>query len=197
MTVEEDVRKNSKDIHELTVNVTRLATIVENSEKRHDSDMDVMKEAVQGISRLNERIGATVGMEKDIASMRETMAEQKGDIRTIRHDLNNALNAITGISIVNEKLNEATSTIAAQGAKIEGLESWRDKMDGAGIMGLNERVNKLELVNSNKDGKVAAFTGTAKGVWSFVSTPFWMAVTAVTVWILSGMYGGKGPIGGE
>lgn len=132
MTVEDDVRKNSDDIHTLTVNVTRLATIVENSEKRHDSDFEMMKEAVKGISRLNERITATVSMEKDIAEMRGLIAEQKGDVRTIRHDLNNALNSLNGIGILGEKLNDATSAIAAQGAKIEALETWRNKLDGAG-----------------------------------------------------------------
>lgn len=182
MAEAEDIRKNTQDIHLLTVNVTRLATIVENSEKRHDSDLDIMKEAVQGIARLNDRIGATVGMEKDIASMRETMAEQKGDVRTIRHDLNSALNAVNGIGAVNEKLNDATSTIAAQGARIEGLA---------------DRVNNIEKGNASRDGKVAGIQGAARTFWSVFSTPIWVAVTAVAVWVLSGMYGGKGPIGGE
>lgn len=197
MAVDEDLRKNTQDIHALTVNVTRLATIVENAEKRTDTLMGVIQEAVTGINRLNERMGATVGMEKDIATMRDTMAEQKGDIRTIRHDLANAMNAITGIGIVNEKLNEATSTIAAQGAKIEGLESWRDKLDGAGVTGLAKRVDDLEKKNSNHEGQVTAITGTAKTFWSVFSGPIWAVVGAVAVWILTGMYGGKGPIGGE
>lgn len=208
MTVEEDTRKNTNDIHALTVNVARLTTIVENAEKRHDSEMVTMKEAIQGINRLNERIG-------DVSGMRELVSELKGDVRTIRHDLTNAMNAINGISLVNEKLNDATSQIAAQGAKIEGLESFRDKLDGAGIAGLTDRVDKLEKQNSKMDGAGIAglvdrvdklekestrkdgAVATAKGIWEVISTPFWCAVSAVAVWILTGMYGGKGPIGGE
>ena len=171
MTAEDDVRKNTQDIHTLTVNMTRLTTIVENSEKRHDSDMVMMKEAVQGISRLNERIGATVGMEKDISSMRDMLGELKGDTRTLRHDLNNALNAINGITALGEKLNEATSTIAAQGAKIEALESWRDRLDGAG--------------------------GALKGVGSALWAVFGTGIIAIGFFVFRAYFAGKELIGGE
>ena len=192
MATEDDVKKNRADIHTLTVNVTRLATIVENAEKRHDTDMEVMKEAIRGISRLNERIGATVGMEKDIAGIRDTLAEQKGDIRTIRHDLNNALNAITGIAIVSEKLNEATAALAAQGAKVEGLESWRDRLDGSGVAGLAKRVDDLERRDSRRDGAMGALASGARTFWSVFDTPVWVAATAVGVWLLTQMFGRGG-----
>jgi len=171
MTTEEEVRKNTNDIHALTINVTRIATIVETSEKRHDSDMEMMKEAVRGISQLNERIGVTTGMERDITALRDLIAEQKGDLRTIRHDLNNALNALPAVGMVNEKLNEATSTIAAQGAKIEALESWRDKLDGAG--------------------------GALKGVGAALWGVFGTGITAIGFFIFKAYFSGKDLIGGE
>jgi hypothetical protein len=132
MDLESEVRKNTTDINALTVNVTRIATLVENSEKRHDSDLEMMKEAVSGISRLNDRIGATVGMERDIAGIKDVLGEKTGDIRTIRHDLNNVLNAMNGITQLNDKIGDNAKATATLAAKVESLEAWRNKADGAG-----------------------------------------------------------------
>src|SRR5206468_1617989 len=66
-----------------------------------------------------------------IATLREVMSDKTGDIRTIRHDLNNVLNAVTGLTLLNEKISEINKNIAAHGAKIEALEGWRDKAEGA------------------------------------------------------------------
>lgn len=131
MTVEDDVKKNSADIQSLTVNMTRLAVIVENSEKRHDSDMGTIKEAVQGIQRLNERIGETIGMERDISAIKDTIAEKTGDIRTIRHDVNTILTALKAIEILNDKIAENAKLTAGHTAEIDALKAWRDRVDGA------------------------------------------------------------------
>lgn len=124
VSMQDDIKKNTRDIHDLTVVVTRLATIVENSEKRHDSDMVMMREALGSISRLNERIGATLSIEKDIVSIRETLGDRTGDVRTLRHDLNTAMNALQLLPGMNEKIAIATG-------KIEAMEKWRDNFDGA------------------------------------------------------------------
>ena len=175
MAEADDLKTVTRDLQDVKVLVARISTMQENSEKRIDTLTDVTLDAVNGMNRLSERMTATVGMEKDIGAMRDTLSELKGDTRTLRHDMNNVANAIAGIAVVNEKLNEATSTIAAQGAKIEGIA---------------DRVSKIETTNANRDGKEAGFQGAAKTFWSFISTPFWMIVTAVSVWIMSQMYGG-------
>lgn len=122
--------KNTNDIQELALSVTRLTTLVESSEKRRESDMQVFREAANGITRLNERIGGLVGIEKDIAVLTGFMSEQKADTRALRHDVNGLTNALQGIPILGEKVNDINKTLATHGAKIEALETWRDKFDG-------------------------------------------------------------------
>ena len=131
MTTEDEVRKITTDLQSVTILVARLGTMQENSEKRIDTLTGVTQEAVNGMNRLNERMSATVGMERDIAGIKETLGERFGDIRAIRHDLNNVLTSMGGIPILNDKINENAKLLAAQGVKIEALETWRDKVDGA------------------------------------------------------------------
>lgn len=172
MEVQAQIRKNTDDIHALTVSVTKLTAIVENSEKRHDQDLDVIRQAVQGINDLNARMSATIGMEKDIGSLREMLGEKVADIRTIRHDLNTVMNALQGISIVSEKVNEASVRLADHEARINAIESWKDKIEG---------------------GATVIKTG---GKW------FWAVFGGVVTAIISGVLafifgGGRGIISGE
>ena len=132
MALEQVVQQNTSDIKQLTINITRLATMMENSEKRHDGDMDDVKELTVGINKLTERINAVVNMEKDISAIRDALSDKTGDIRTLRHDLNNMANAMGGITLLNEKLNELSKTVAEQGVEISALKTWRNKMEGAG-----------------------------------------------------------------
>ena len=123
-------QKNTDDIHHLSLSVERLTATVEASEKRREGDMQLFRDAANNLTKLNERIGALVGIEKDIAALTGFVNEQKGDLRTLRHDLNNISNAMQGMPVLGEKINEVNKTLAAHEAKIEALETWRDKFDG-------------------------------------------------------------------
>lgn len=132
MSLREEVRKNASDIHVLTVNITKLTTVVESAEKRRDSDMAILSKAVDNISGLKEHMGQALGIEKDITELRSALAELKGDIRTVRHDLNNATNAISGIALLGEKVNGLSSDFTTVQDKVNSFEKWKDKIDGAG-----------------------------------------------------------------
>lgn len=127
----QQTQRNTDDIHELTVNVTRLTSLVENSEKRRQEDAVVLRETAAGINKLGERIAGLVSLEKDIHALHQSLSDQRGDIRTLRHDLNNIAQAMNGMPILGEKAAEAARTLATHGAKIEALETWRDQLDGA------------------------------------------------------------------
>ena len=129
--LEAETRSNSKDIQALTVTVTRMVAMQENTEKRHDSSMETIKAAMSGIEQLNQRMSATIGMEKDIKTLTEQFSERTADIRTIRHDVNNINNAMNGMPILNDKIADNSRLIATINAKVETLETRCDKMDGA------------------------------------------------------------------
>lgn len=122
--MEKDFEQAQQDIKTLVVSVTRLSVMMENSEKRHDADIKLITDAVRGINGLQEKVAATLNLEKDIAIVRDSLSEIKGDVRTTRHDLNNALQTLHALPVM-QKL------IAEQGIKIEGLETWRDEIKGA------------------------------------------------------------------
>lgn len=123
-------QRNTDDIHQLSLSVAKLTATVEASDKRRENDMQLFRDAATNLTRLNERIGAMVGIEKDIAVLTGFVQEQKGDIRTLRHDLNSVANAMQGLPILGEKINEVNKTLATHEAKIEALETWRDKIEG-------------------------------------------------------------------
>lgn len=121
---EKDLKQAQTDIQTLVVSVTRLSVMMENAEKRHDSDIRLITDAVKGINNLQEKVAATLNMEKDITSVREAVLELKGDIRTARHDLNTALNTLQAIPLLQK-------ITAENRVKIEALETWRDEIKGA------------------------------------------------------------------
>lgn len=124
----EDVKQNTADIKELVQQVTRVATLVESAEKRHEQDMSVLRELFEKVNGLNQRMGATIGLEKDIAAIRETTIEIKGKLeaetRTLRHDLNTALNVQQAVPIHGQKITRLETEVAA-------LNKWKDEFTGA------------------------------------------------------------------
>lgn len=126
----QQTERNTSDIQDLTINVTRLATMMENSEKQRDGDMQVLRDAAAGIARLNERISGMVGIEKDIAVLGNLANESKGDVRALRHDINGIMNTLQAMPLLSEKLSETNKVLAAHTSKIEALETWRDNFEG-------------------------------------------------------------------
>lgn len=121
---EEQTQRNTDDIHALTVNVTRIATLVEQSEKARASEREMLTQAIGSINKLNERIGSILSLEKEIAALTTSLAEKNGDIRTVKHDLANLSHAMSAMPIFNDR-------IAKHDTKIEVLEKWQDNFDGA------------------------------------------------------------------
>jgi hypothetical protein len=132
--LEATTEKNTNDIQALALQVTRVVTIVENSEKRHEGDVNMWREAIAGISKLNESVSKTLLLEKDVAAAKETMAELKSDIRVVRHDVGNLQNAQNAIPIHQ-------AAIAKLEAKIIALEVIRDKISGGAMaLGFGSKV---------------------------------------------------------
>lgn len=152
MTEEDGLRKAQSDIQVLTNNMTRLTTIVEGEVENRKDDRVLMKEMVQGFSGLNERISSLIGIERDIKSLTDVLTETKSDVRTLTHDMRDMKQGMGGIKILEEKISEITSVAAAHGAKIEGLESFRDRLDGAGVAGLGDRMKAMEVWRAQLDG---------------------------------------------
>lgn len=126
--IEQDLKQAQSDIQTLVVSVTKLSVMMENAEKRHDTDVKLISDAVKGINALQEKVATAINLEKDINIVRESLLELKGDIRTARHDLNTALNTLQAIPVMNKQLAE-------QAVKIEALETWRDEIKGAANAG--------------------------------------------------------------
>lgn len=133
--------KNAEDIKQLTVTVTRIATIVENAENRYQNDIAVIRQAMENISKLNERFGSVVSMEKDIGTL-------TGDVRTIRHDLNNVINGMKAIDILATRVTDNEKDISSHEARITNIETWKNQHDGA----------------------TGAFKGIAKALWAVFGT---------------------------
>ena len=130
MDLEVETRKNTEATHQLTVTVTRLATLLESHEKLRVLDAEMIKRAVEGISALGERMNSTIGMEKDIASIKEKLAEKNDDIRTIRNDIDKLLSTAQAIAALTDDSNENAKAIVDIEGRLKTLEAWHDKVDG-------------------------------------------------------------------
>lgn len=141
--LEEDVRKNRENIAELTVGLTKLGGMVENT-------MEKLDRVVVSMDKQNENMSAMVGMQKDIASINEKIALQYADIAANRHDYKGVMNTIQVIPTMLEKITANEKNIVkhetrldAQADQITDLKSWKDKCDGAGITGYKDDLEKI------------------------------------------------------
>ena len=153
--VEQETRSNSKDIQALTNTVTRVVTMQENAEKRHEEMMRMVSKAVSTTEELSQKMAETIGMQKDIKTLSENYTALSGDTRANRHDVQNALQGIKAIDTVNSRVTECATKIAtlmemksqvtliesrqtdnmkivtANNTDIEALKAWRNKHSGA------------------------------------------------------------------
>lgn len=127
MSLEAKVDKHESDIKELTINVVKLAGIVEHSEKDRQQDRDTMKDVAKSLSVLSEKIQGLIGIEKEITQCLK-------EIATVRHDLASTQTTLTGLTPVLERA-------AKLEAKMEALETLRDRMaGGAAVIGLGAKI---------------------------------------------------------
>lgn len=122
--LEQQTQQNTKDIHTLTIQVNKLATIVEFAEKHHESDRQDMRDVVSGLKGLNEKIGA-------LANLQEKIGLMTGEIGKLRHDIKNLENAQSGIPMLRDKLTYNEKGVADHETRLAAIEKWRDRKDGA------------------------------------------------------------------
>lgn len=107
--IEEKLTKNTEDISKLAVNMAELTQIVKHTEQRHNESMTAVRETMESIQKL---------IEKDIESLKTGYADIKGDIRTLKHDLNTAFNVLNAFPAVTKQATETAT-------KVEALEKWQ------------------------------------------------------------------------
>lgn len=123
------LNKNTEDIGLLAVNMATLTEVVKNSEKRHEEAMDGVKEAVQGIQKLHEKVASMVVLEKEVTTLKEQMSELRADVRVVKHDLAGTTTTANGLAEHFKSIND----------KVTELKTWKDQTMGAvtatGILG--------------------------------------------------------------
>lgn len=119
--LEADVRRNRDDLAALTNQVTKIATIVEGSEKRHESDIVMWREALAGIKQLNEGVNKTLLLEKDVAALFKEDSRQDAEIRILKHDITDIKNAQQSLVYISEMRT-----------KIEAFENLSQQIIGGG-----------------------------------------------------------------
>lgn len=161
VSLEADVRKNRENIAELTVGLTKLGGMVENTMEKLDRVVDTM-------DKQNENMSAMVSMQKDIASINEKIAAQYADIAANRHDYKNVLNTLQALPLMQDKITTNGNNIVkhetrldAQADHIAELKSWKDKCDGAGLASYKDDIEKVrsDLKGINDIAKAYAHAG--------------------------------------
>lgn len=114
------VEQHSTDIKELTVNVSKLATIVEYSEKDKQQDRETMRDVARTLSSLSEKIHGLLGIEKELTQCIK-------EIATVRHDLASTASTVNGLA----PLLERTTKIETE---VDHLKSLKDKLEGGAVV---------------------------------------------------------------
>lgn len=186
MNLEEDVRSNTRDIQALTNTVTRLVAMHESAEKRHETDMVTIRDAVKSIQDLNQKMTATIGMQKDIEGMTEKMAECREEIRVLRHDVRSFESVSELVSIVNREVAEARSKITSLertvGDNARRIEKLTEQMSDVTSNQASAQT-EIKALTAWKD-KVEAATGAVKGVGKAFWAVFGAGILGVGYFIL-------------
>lgn len=124
MEVEFEVRQNTRDIANLTNTVTRVATLVESGEKRHEEDRQSMRDIYGSLKQLNEKIGNFTGMQDKVTDISTQMGG-------LRHDVKNLENGMQAIPLLKNKEVENEKFISNHELRIAELEKFKNKHDGA------------------------------------------------------------------
>lgn len=121
--------KNTTSISELTNQVVRIATIVENAEKRHGDDLLTIKDAISSVNKLSEKVSQALLLEKDFMQQKETIADLKSVVKVAENNITTLQQDNTQNKFDITSLQKSNSELKA---KVEALEVIRDRMAGAG-----------------------------------------------------------------
>lgn len=130
MDLETVVTQNVNDIKTLTNQVTRLATIFEQTEKQRAGDNDSLHEMARNMQSLNDKIGQALSLSKDISALRDTISERAEDIGALRHDVKNLQQGAQAISIIREKYNEMDKLLTKTVTIVDGQQTLINKVTG-------------------------------------------------------------------
>lgn len=116
--------RNAMDIATLTIQVVKLATLVEQAEKRREEDLKrqeedraLARQMIESIEKLKDGLGSALGLQKEVLQLSE-------DMRVLRHDIKQLMSGQAAIAIV-DKVN------AEYGVRLDILEKDLSEMRGA------------------------------------------------------------------
>lgn len=115
--VEAKTDKSAADIVQLTINVNKLALMIEHGEKDRKNDMDQIRDAIKNMTALSEKLNALMGLEKEVNAI-------KGEIKAVLHSVGNLKNAQLSIPIHAEKISKLEG-------KVETMETMYERASGA------------------------------------------------------------------
>lgn len=118
------IKENSRNIAALTNTVTRLATIVETSEKQRADDRHDMRGIYESLKALNDKIA-------DLTLIRQQINDLSGQVGGLRHDVKNIENGQGAIPLIKEKLVEVEKDILSLQTSVEDFKTFKDKHEGA------------------------------------------------------------------
>lgn len=124
MSHEEQTRENTRNISTLATTVTELATMFKFTEKARDEERLDVKNAVNELKQLNQKITEMSTIQKDVNTL-------SGDFRALSHDMKNVQNAIQAIGLLKDRLSEDGKKLENHEIRIDSLEATRTKAEGA------------------------------------------------------------------
>lgn len=124
MDIEIQTRENTKAISDLAATVTRIATVVEITERQRSDERQDMRNVVAELKILGDKIGT-------ISSISEKIGELSGEIGKLRHDIKNLENAQQAIPLLKNSQVISEKVIADHETRVNILEKWKDNTDGA------------------------------------------------------------------
>lgn len=124
MNVEQETRQNTKDIASLAATVGKLATVFEYSEKAHEKDRRNLEAITAELRTLNDKLTGMNGVQKEIGTL-------MGEVGKLRHDIKNMEQPLAAIPLIKEALAGADKKSSDHEIRIDFLEKWKERSDGA------------------------------------------------------------------
>ncbi len=124
LAVLQETRQNTKDIAALAATVDKLATVFQYAEKAHEEDRKDLKEITTELRTLNEKLSGMNGVQKELGAL-------TGEVGKLRHDLKTAETVLQAVPLIKESLVSSSEKSDEQERRIDGLEKWKERTDGA------------------------------------------------------------------
>lgn len=124
MSADEQIRENTRNIATLATSVTELSTMFKVTEETRKEERADVKAVVTELKALNQKMVSIDTLQKDVSQL-------MGDVRAL-YEKNNGLNlTVTNFEPLKEKQVEADKKLVDHEGRINAIESWKDKKEGA------------------------------------------------------------------